>query len=175
MSRLLLLVGLLCALSAYARNPSDSYLTLNVQGSTIAGQWDIALRDLDFALGLDANGDAEITWGEVRAKHADIAAYAMSRLQLATSGNACPASVTEHLIDDHTDGAYAGLRFKAECPIALEALQAKYSLFFDIGPQHKGLLRLQYQGASSTGIFSAENAFQQFSLSQPSKLRQFLD
>jgi hypothetical protein len=175
MKRLILLAGFLCALNAYAHKPSDSYLTLNVQGSTIAGQWDIALRDLDFALGLDANGDAEITWGEVRAKHADIAAYAMSRLQLATDGKACPASVTEHLIDDHTDGAYAVLRFKAVCPIVVEALQARYSLFFDIDPQHKGLLRLQYQGASSTGIFSPDKAFQQFSLNKPSKLRQFLD
>ena len=172
---LLLLAGLLCAFGALAHKPSDSYLTLNIDGRTIAGQWDIALRDLDFALGLDANGDAEITWSEVRAKHADIAAYAMSHLQLATEGKSCPASVTEHLIDDHTDGAYAVLRFTAECPVVLEALQAKYALFFDIDPQHKGLLRLQYQGATSTGIFSPEKSSQQFSLSKPSKLRQFLD
>jgi hypothetical protein len=30
----------------------------------VTGRWDIALRDLDFALGLDADGDGEITWGE---------------------------------------------------------------------------------------------------------------
>ena len=172
---LLLLVGLFCTFSAHAHKPSDSYLSLAVERNTIAGQWDIALRDLDFALGLDTNGDAEITWGEVRAKHQDIAAYAMSRLQLSTAGRDCPAAVTGHLIDDHTDGAYAVLRFTAECPAALEILQARYALFSDIDPQHKGLLRLQYRGASSVGIFSPEAATQQFTLSRPDKLSQFLD
>lgn len=171
----MLFAGLLLSIGAHAHKPSDSYLILSVNDRAITGQWDIALRDLDFAIGLDANGDAEITWGEVRAKHAEIAAYAMARLQLSTAGQTCPARVTGHLIDEHTDGAYAVLRFSADCPAVLETLQARYALFFDIDPQHKGLLRLQYQGASSTGIFSPEKATQQFVLSKPSKLRQFLD
>jgi hypothetical protein len=176
MKRLLLLsLSLFCTLNAYAHKPSDSYLRLGVEGNTIAGQWDIALRDLDFAIGLDSNGDGAINWGEVRAKHSDIAAYAMSRLQLSAEGKACSARVTEHLVDDHTDGAYAVLRFNAECPAIAETLQARYALFFDIDPQHKGLLRLQYQGSSSTGIFSPDKATQQFSLSRPNRLGQFLD
>ena len=60
---------------ALAHKPSDSYLTLHADAQ-ITGQWDIALRDLDFAVGLDTDGDGNITWGEVRARHADIAAYA---------------------------------------------------------------------------------------------------
>ncbi len=55
---------------AHAHKPSDSYLTLKVDGERIDGQWDIALRDLDYAISLDANQDGEITWGEVKAKHA---------------------------------------------------------------------------------------------------------
>ncbi|MDB5841392.1 MAG: HupE/UreJ family protein [Herminiimonas sp.] len=160
---------------AYAHKPSDSYLTLSVEGNVVTGQWDIALRDLDFAIGLDAGGDGAITWGEVRARHADIAAYAMSRLKLSALDKACPARVTEHLIDDHTDGAYAVLRFTAECPAIRETLQARYSLFFDIDPQHKGLLQLRYQDVSSSAIFSPEKASQEFSLARPSKLTQFID
>ena len=176
MMRLLLLVcGLCLSFTASAHKPSDSYLTLRVAGETVTGQWDIALRDLDFALGLDANGDAQITWGEVRAKQNEIAAYALSRLSLAAAGQACPTRVTEYLIDDHTDGAYAVMRFTAACPAPVQALQARYALFFDIDPQHKGLLRLEYSGQSVTGIFSPEKANQEFTLARPNKLRQFLD
>ena len=74
-----------------AHKASDSYLTLEVQGDTIEGQWDIALRDLDVAIGLDANQDGAITWGEVRAKHDAIAAYALSRLMLGPSASRCRA------------------------------------------------------------------------------------
>jgi hypothetical protein len=168
-------LSLFLAIDAWAHKPSDSYLTLSVEGNSVQGQWDIALRDLDFAIGLDANGDAAITWGEVRAKLAEIDSYAMARLALSNAGASCPAKVMDHLIDDHTDGAYAVLRFRAECPGALESLQARYSLFFDIDPQHKGLLRLEYQGSSSTAVFSPDKASQQFALSKPSRMGQFLD
>ena len=176
MKRLILIcITFFYAITAYAHKPSDSYLSFVVKDKTVVGQWDIALRDLDFALGLDANGNAEITWGEVRAKHTEIAAYAMSRLQISAQGNTCPLVVTEHLVDDHTDGAYAVLRFTAQCTTTIQVLQARYNLFFDIDPQHKGLLRLDYQGNSSTAIFSPEKASQEFTLKQVSKLQQFLD
>ena len=75
---------------AHAHKPSDSYLTLSLQAGHLTGQWDIALRDLDFAIGLDADGNGEITWGEVKAKHKEIAAYALARLVIAADGVSCP-------------------------------------------------------------------------------------
>ena len=114
--RLLALLLVLAAAPALAHKPSDSYLALTVDGTRVEGQWDIALRDLDFAIGLDANADGDITWGEVRARHADIAAYALARLALRSGAAPCPTRVTEHLVDDHSDGAYAVLRFVAICP-----------------------------------------------------------
>ncbi len=172
---LLLLCASLYLSSALAHKPSDSYLALHVAGTKIDGQWDIALRDLDFAIGLDVNGDGAISWGELRAKHDEIASYAMARLALSSDTHVCPATVVQHLVDDHTDGAYAVLRFTAECAAAVQTLQLRYGLFFDIDPQHKGLLRLDYQGAFSSGIFSPEKSTQQFVLANPSKLTQFLD
>ena len=67
----LLAVG---ASPAWAHKPSDSYLTLQRTPTGLQGQWDIALRDLDHAIGLDADGNGEITWSELRQAHADIAA-----------------------------------------------------------------------------------------------------
>ncbi len=176
MKQLLSFIVFVClSVNAWAHKPSDSYLTLQVQGNTVEGQWDIALRDLNFALGLDANANGEITWGEVRAKQSEIAAYALSRLNLSSAHQACPAVATKYLIDDHTDGAYAVLRFRATCPQAAQNLSVRYGLFFDIDPQHKGLLRLIYGGQSRTAIFSPEQATQVFELKTASKLSQFFD
>ena len=176
MRQLLLVVILLCqTLAAHAHKPSDSYLNFAVEANVVTGQWDIALRDLDFAIGLDLDGDAAITWGEVRSKISEIDSYAIARLSLQSASTNCPITVTDHLIDDHTDGAYVVLRFKATCADVITSLQARYGLFFDVDPLHKGLLQLQYQGESTSAIFSPDRALQQFSLTKPSRIGQFFD
>jgi hypothetical protein len=142
---------------AHAHKPSDSYLSLSVQGDHLIGQWDIALRDLDYALRLDGDGNGEITWSEVKAKHKEIAAYALARLSIAADGASCPPTVREHLIDNHSDGAYEVMRFSADCPAAPEVLTIKYTLLFDLDPQHRGLLRLEEHGRIHTAIFSPEH------------------
>ena len=161
--------------TAQAHKPSDSYLTLKVNGNRIDGQWDIALRDLDFALGLDANQDGAITWGEVKAKHADIAAYALSRLKLGPQSAPCSPNVTAHLIDNHSDGAYEVLRFTATCGAAPKVLAVDYRLFADIDPQHRGLLNLEAQGATRAAVLGSEAPAQRFTLGEFSKWEQFLD
>jgi len=176
MMRLLLTVLLLTlANAAQAHKPSDSYLILKVEGDTVQGQWDIALRDLDFAIGLDGNGNGEITWGELRARQQAIAAYALPRLKILTQGKLCPTHATVHQVDKHSDGAYAVLRFVAECAQPLTTLELNYMLLFDVDPQHKGLLRLENKGTTTTAIFSPDKADQLFNLSEITLLRQFLD
>jgi hypothetical protein len=175
MRALVCMIVLACAGAAHAHKPSDSYLSISVDGSTLRGQWDIALRDLDFAIGLDSNGDGEITWGEVRVRHADIAAYALARLTAGFDGASCVLRATEHLVDRHSDGAYAVMRFEGQCARAGQDLELGYNLFFDLDPQHKGLLRLEYAGATRTAIFSPQTARQRFELTRPSRLAQFID
>jgi len=165
----------LAASDALAHKPSDSYLAVRVEGANVSGQWDIALRDLDFAIGLDDNGDGAITWGEVRAHHPEIAAYALARLKLRSSEADCPVRSTEFLVDDHSDGAYSVMRFAGACPAEVSTLEIGYSLFADLDPQHKGLLRLEHGPGTRTGIFSPERATQFFELAKISALTQFFD
>ena len=173
---LLALLLALCAAPAMAHKPSDSYLSLTVNGQQVDGQWDIALRDLDMAIGLDADGNGALTWNEVRARHGDIAAYALSRLKLAVhDGGACPLIVTAHLLDDHSDGAYAVLKLQARCPVDVQTLDVDYALLFDIDPQHKGLLRLENGALTSTAIFAPDSARQSLHVAGASRWRQFAD
>ena len=171
----LLLTLLLPPSPALAHKPSDSYLSLKVEARQVTGQWDIALRDLEYAIGLDADGNGEITWGELRAKHADIASYALARLKVQTGTEDCPLRATTQLVDDHSDGAYAVLRFEGECVRAADALDIRYSLFFDFDTQHKGLLKLDSASGTLTGVFSADRGEQKFELRTRTLLEQFID
>src|SRR5712672_3430891 len=175
MKALLPALLLLVASPALAHKPSDSYLAIRVEGPNLSGQWDIALRDLDFAIGLDDSGDGDITWGEVKAHHADIAAYSLARLKLRSKGADCPAQATEFLVDDHSDGAYSVMRFEARCPDEVTTLEIGYSLFADLDPQHRGLLRLEHGTGTRTAIFGPERATQSFELAKISALTQFVD
>ena len=174
---LLVLVLLALAGSAHAHKPSDSYLSVTVTGGQVSGRWDIALRDLDFAIGLDADGDGRITWGELRARHADVAAYASARLGVQVDGRACALNVGEQLVDDHTDGAYTVLPLALACPVTTpRTLTLGYRLFADLDPQHRGLLKLTINGATRTAILGPQAPTQSFELAAPaSGWQQLLD
>jgi hypothetical protein len=160
---------------AQAHKPSDSYLALSLAGDRLSGQWDIALRDLDYAIGLDTDGNGEITWGEVKAKHKEIAAYALARLVIAADGVSCPVTVQEHLIDNHSDGAYAVLRFAAQCAAVPRVLTVRYTLLFDLDPQHRGLLRFEDGGRTLTTVFSPDRNAWNFQGHSPALTRQVLE
>jgi len=171
---LLALLSLLATPPAVAHKASDSYLSLEQQPAGLSGQWDIALRDLEQAIGLDADGNGEITWGELRTRQPAIAALALAHLQLQADGAACVLHAGEQLVDEHTDGSYAVLRFRADCPTtAPRTLSVRYDLFAEMDPQHRGLLRLQAAGSTRTAIFSPQAPTQRFDLAASTPLAEF--
>ena len=162
----------MCAMPVNAHKASDSYLVVNVKGHEVSGQWDIALRDIDFATGLDANSDGEITWGEVKARHAEIAAWALGRLTLQRGGD-CSIKVAEHLVDTHTDGTYAVLRLTGSCPSNTGALALNYRLLFEIDALHRGLLRLDLDGVAHTAVLAPDTGMLTIKAGETSRLAQF--
>ncbi|MBI3784125.1 MAG: HupE/UreJ family protein [Deltaproteobacteria bacterium] len=146
------------AATAWAHKPSDSYLMLQVHGARIDGQWDVALRDIDFAVGLDANNDGAITWGEVRLRQAAIASYALSHLEAKADGASCTNRPIDQLIDSHSDGAYVVLRFHIDCPAQIRQVDLHYSLLFDLDAQHRGITNVTTSDATRTILFSPDHA-----------------
>jgi hypothetical protein len=161
---------------AHAHKPSDSYLIVHADGRSLHGQWDVALRDLEYAVGLDADGDGAITWGELKARQSAVDAYVLARLALRADARSCQLSPTEHLVDEHSDGAYAVLRFAADCgPAGYRGVALEYSLFFDLDPTHRGLVRVQQGARASTGVLSPERPRLEVQAEGGSRLGQFID
>ncbi|HWY23785.1 MAG TPA: HupE/UreJ family protein [Nevskia sp.] len=156
---LLLLACLFAVPAAQAHKASTSYLRLEVDGAALAGRWDIGLRDLDYAIGLDASGDGELTWGEVQQAQARIGAYALSRLAVSADGRPCELHLNGLRIVEHGDGNYAVLDLSGSCPHAPLSLALRYSLLFELDTLHRGLLDLRFQGVDEgerSGLFSPQ-------------------
>jgi hypothetical protein len=171
----LALAIVLLAAPAAAHKPSDSYAAFRLEGSRVHVQWDIALRDLEYAIGIDSDEDGAITWQELRARHDAIAAYALARLHISAGGQACSAGPVQHQVDRHSDGAYAVLSFVAACPETAGTLEARYSLFFDLDPLHRGLVRLESRGQHRSLIFSPGARIQRLAVAEHSLFRQFVE
>ena len=161
--------ALLIATAAWAHKPSDSYLTLRATAGSddVSVRWDIALRDLDYVLELDRDGNGELTWGEVRQRANDITRYATGRLALTAGGKACRwESAGPLMLDKHSDGTYAVLALAAKCEDLEKGLKARYSLLFDVDPSHRGLVQWVAPGGEGTQalIFGTESAEQPLAL-----------
>jgi len=170
MKKILLIVFLsLVSFSVTAHKPSDSYLAVKVEGNQVQGQWDIALRDLDYAIGLDANDGGNITWAELRERKAAVYAYALTRLKIASNQQNCPITPTDMMVDEHSDGHYAVLIFNATCLADVQKLSIAYQLFFDLDAQHRGLLKLTRNEHTETSIFSPDKKQVEFALNSARK------
>lgn len=163
-----------------AHKPSDSYLTLSqpADGTTLDAQWDIALRDLEHAIGIDRNRDAVITWGELKQAQPALAAYAFSHLgieSIALGERApCRPLQRELLFDEHVDGGYAVLRFAVACPFRPAQVTVRYSFLFDLDPNHRGLLDVRAGGASQAFVLGQHDRATTINLSSADRGRQFV-
>ena len=146
---------------AQAHKPSDSYLTLDWRGTAPAskdarvpgwsaavhvGSWDIAIRDLDDVVRLDADGDGAITGDELAGRAAAVREYALSRLSLGMRAGPCVVHAEAVQVVDHSDGEYVRLPLRIACATgpagAVEALTLDYRLLFDVDPQHRAIVRV---------------------------------
>ncbi|MFO0774676.1 MAG: HupE/UreJ family protein [Nitrospiraceae bacterium] len=149
------LAGLLFTGSpAWAHQSSDSYLTLSVEGGHVTARWDVALRDLDEAVGLDTDDDGRLLWGDVRTRWHDLESYVFSRLDVAMGGSSCSASPTEPALDHHSDGAYAVFQTTYSCLHPMMHMEVSYRFLFDIDTQHRGLVQVWSPHGQSSLVLS---------------------
>lgn len=136
-------VLLAAASAAQAHKASDATLHWQVQGATLQQRVDIALRDLDRELHLDADDDGRLSWGEVRAQWPQIEGLLAAGLVLNADGQACrrePGAAPQ--LEDHGDGPHAVLRQTLRCATPVRQLSVDYKLFQATDAGHRGLVRI---------------------------------
>jgi hypothetical protein len=150
------LICLFAAASVSAHDPSRALLTLTVDGAALHGRLDVSLRDLEDAVGLDADGDAAITWGEVAARSKDIERYASSRLFVQADGAGCRLEPRQRSVDQHGGASFAVIDLEGACDGVPRTVRVTYGLLFDVDPAHRALIEIRSGGASTTAVLSAE-------------------
>jgi hypothetical protein len=142
---LLVAIGLAAALAAspaLAHKSSEAFLELRPQSGNVAARWDIALRDLDLLLDLDADGDGSLQWGEVKRRKAALADYASQRIEFSAASGSCAGSPMLDALARRNDGTYAVLRWHVECPRGERVSGVRYRLLSEVDATHRVVVSL---------------------------------
>lgn len=143
-----LIIGHWSLVISQAHTASTAWLNLTVTNGAVRGQLELALRDLDDALGLDANDDGELTWGELRHRQGDLTAWLQRGLTIEIGTNALPYQVTDLQVSERIDTPCAVVRLDADRPTGNETLHLNYGLLFERDPLHRCLVAFN-EGAPS--------------------------
>ena len=175
MRRWWLALGLLLCVSAQAHVASNGFLLAHVEGSSIQGSVEIAVRDVELAVGAGADRDGKVTWGELRGAQRRLDEYLAQHLSLSAQGRPCRLSLRSMQLNEHVDGAYAWLPFEAACPVSVEHLGIRYTVLSDIDPSHRGLLTLTDGPVVQTAVLGGAGGEGRFAVHASSTGRAFVE
>jgi hypothetical protein len=169
------LLVLMLSRAAAAHISSSGFLVLRIEADQVSGSLELALRDAELAVGIDANHDGKITWGELRESEFELSRYVAQHLALSARGSACPLTFQPLRVNERVDGNYAWLPFTAHCKAKPSELSVVYSVMQGLDPSHRGLLTLITGGAAQAGVLGGSESAASFSLEEPSRGRAFVE
>lgn len=169
------------ATESAAHNAGNSYLYLQIYPESISGRFEIALSDLNPALGLSGT-ELEITAANLDQRIGFLQEYYLEHVSISGGGNPLSIDFKGHDLLD-AEGGYVLMPFDlAGFDLAPESLTFDYSVLFDEDPAHRGFLLVEHNWA--TGTFANENQVslvfgpgsrtQVFDLTSSGRLRGFL-
>jgi HupE / UreJ protein len=148
-----LLTSALTAGPAHAHTLSVAHVTVDAghDPAAVDLELELALRDLALSLPLDADRDERVTWGELQRARPALERMAASGLSLSSDDGACALASRSLAVRNYDGGAYAVLEMTARCP-SHSGLRLRYDLLFDRDPQHRAIVALRDDGATTTAV-----------------------
>ncbi len=175
------ILTLVSAAAARAHTIGESYLYLQIHQEAVSGRFEIALKDLNPALGLSGT-DLEITADNLDTKIAFLESYYLEHVTISGQTGPLPIHFRDHRFLN-AKGGFVLLTFDLggldELP---ETLTFDYSVLFDEEPNHRGFLLVEHNWATGTFanerrislVFSPSSRRQDFDLASTGRLRGFL-
>jgi hypothetical protein len=169
------LLTVLLAATAHAHVASNGFLAMSVDGDQVHGSIEIAVRDVELAIGTGAGPDGKVTWGALKGGERRLDEYLAQHLTMTAQGHACPVTLHSMQLNDRVDGTYVWLPFSASCAVAIESLSIHYTVLEGIDPSHRGLLTLTAGPVAQTGVLGGMAVDRAFAVHTPSAWRTFLE
>jgi len=149
-----ILLLLVTAAESRAHTLGQSYLYLQIYEETVTGRFEIALSDLNPALGWDGT-DLEITADNLDARVGLLQDYYREHVSISTAQGPLSIQFRDHGILD-AKGGFVLLPFDfGGLDGVPDALTIDYSVLLDEAPNHRGFLLVEHNWA--TGTFANEN------------------
>ena len=171
-----LLFAFLLPSTLRAHAPSDTFLHFNVTSTNLTGYWEIKLRDLQHALGLDDRDAVAIPLHHLRAREEALALDTLGGLDIKLDGKSVPLEITDEQLVTKRDGEALLFNFKSqnwEQPPSEVEVHAE--ILFALDQQLRCVLRLEYWGPPQQTILNADRPVLKLSLrAPPSKTEQLL-
>lgn len=121
---------------------THSRVTVEPTGE-VAYTLQVSAWDLSEALGRERNGAATVS--EIRAGEEPLFRYFLDRVRIEADGEPCP--IERRGVDNvESTELRAELRFVGRCPAQTHTLGIDYDVFFDLDPQHMGMLEVTHAG-----------------------------
>jgi hypothetical protein len=161
-------------LTAKAHAPSDTFLSLSLTETNLTGRWEITLRDLQHALGLDKIDTTAITPEELRLREQGLALDTLSGLGITVDGEPLVLQVTDDQLTTRPEGDSLVLIFEAvKRPGRAGRFVLNGQILFALDTQLHCIARFAYWGEPQQTVLDAAHSTLDISLAAPpSKFRQ---
>jgi hypothetical protein len=160
-----LLVAIFCAVPpASAHMTSYGFLKADLTEDSVSGQLELAVRDLDIAYKLDADGDGKVTWDELQSREQEIAERVLAGISIGSRVEACTLSAGTLALDIRGGETYAIFPFSGRCEELGRLVRVAYDLMFDIDAQHRALVDFRRDENSYSGVMKPDTKVIEFDL-----------
>ena len=129
--------------NAAAHTPSETYLSVQVDGTNLTMRWDVALRDLHQGMGLDAARVPSIPAEELQQREEALALDVAAGFVVRVNSNVVELTVTDYTTLPLNDVEYARLIFAgAGTARRIESVEINAAAVFRVDTNMHGLLRV---------------------------------